>query len=59
MLALVKYPSTYCKMDCKVLMDGYEVLRTWMLEHTGVDVDNVITIQSMASKYISRAVEER
>ena len=34
MLDLNKYQSTYCKMDCKVLMDGYEVLRQWMLEHT-------------------------
>ena len=36
-------------MGCKVLMDGYEVLRQWMLEHTELDVDNYITIQSMAS----------
>ena len=36
-------------MDCKVLMDGYEVLRGWMLEHTELDVDSSITIQSMAS----------
>ena len=27
-------------MDCKVLMDGYEVFRQWMLEHTELDVDN-------------------
>ena len=33
------------KMDCKVLMDGYEVFRQWMLEHTELDVDNYITIQ--------------
>ena len=38
------------KMDCKVLVDGYEVFRGWMLEHTKLDVDNSITIQSMASK---------
>ena len=23
MLGLIKYSSVYCKMDCKVLMDGY------------------------------------
>ena len=34
-------------MDCKVLMAGYEVFRKWMLEHTGLDVDNYITIQLM------------
>ena len=35
-------------MYCKVLMYGYEVFRTLMLEHTGLDVDNFVTIQSMA-----------
>ena len=25
MFDLIKYSSIYCKMDCKVLMDGYEV----------------------------------
>ena len=33
-------------------MDGYEVLRGWMLEHTGLDVGNFITIQSMASTFM-------
>ena len=31
MFDLIRYPGIYCKMDYKVLMDGYEVLRTWML----------------------------
>ena len=39
-------------MDCKVLMDGYEVFRGWMLEHTELDVYNFITIQSMASSFM-------
>ena len=52
MLDLIKYSSIYCKMDCKVLMDGYEVLRQWMSEHTELDVDNFITIQYMASSFM-------
>ena len=52
MFDLIKYSSIYCKMDCKVLMDGYEVFRGWMLEHTQLDVDNPITIQSMASSFL-------
>ena len=39
-------------MGCKVLMDGYEVFRGWMLEHTKLDVDNCIAIQSMVSKFM-------
>ena len=42
----------YCKMDCKELMDGYEVFRQWMLEHTELDVDSYITMQSMASSFM-------
>eukprot|EP00972_Heterocapsa_arctica_P069067 10204933-Heterocapsa_arctica.AAC.1 len=32
-------------------MKGYEVFREWMLEHTNLDVDDFITIQSMASAF--------
>ena len=52
MFDLTMYSSMYCKMDCKVLMNGYEVFRGWMLERTGLDVDNCITIQSMASSFM-------
>ena len=40
-------------MDCKVLMYGYEVFRGWMLEHTQLYVVNLITIQSIASTFMS------
>ena len=43
-------------MDCKVLMDGYDVFGGWMLEHTEPDVDNFITIQSMASSFMLNQV---
>ena len=52
MFDLIKYSSDYCKTDCKVLMACYEVFRGWMLEHTGLYVDNFITIQSMASTFM-------
>ena len=42
----------YCKMGCKVLLDGYEVFRSWMVEQTGLDVDNFITVQPMASTFM-------
>ena len=43
-------------MDCKVLMDGYEVVRSWMSEHAGLDIDHHITIQSLASDFCLRVV---
>ena len=55
MFGLIKYSSIYCKMDCKVLMQGYEVFRGWMLEHTQLDVDHFITIQSMASAFMLKS----
>ena len=52
MFDLIKYSSIHCKMDCEVLMDGYEVFRGWMLEHTELYVYKFIPIQSMASSFI-------
>ena len=52
MFDLIKYASIYCKMDCKVLMGGYEVFRCWMLAHTELDVYNFSTIQSTASSFM-------
>ena len=42
-------------MDCKVLMEGYDVFREWMLECTDLDVDYYITIQSLASTYMLKS----
>ena len=42
-------------MGCKVFMDGYEVFRGLILEHTELDVDNFITIQSMASSFMQKS----
>ena len=36
-------------------MVGYGVFRQWMLEHTELDVDNYITIQSMASSFVLKS----
>ena len=33
-------------------MEGYEVFRSWMLEHTELDVDSLARIQSMASSFM-------
>ena len=55
MFDVIKYSSIYCKMDCKVLMAGYDVFRSWMLEHTGLDVYNFVTVQSMASTFMLKS----
>ena len=55
MFDLIRYSSIYCKTGCKVLMDGYEVFRTWMLEHTGLDAYNFVTVQPMASTFMLKS----
>ena len=52
MFDLIEYSGVYCKVDCKVLMDGYCVFRDWMLEHTGLDVDSYTTTQPLASSFM-------
>ena len=42
-------------MGCKVLMYGYCVFRSWMLEHTTLYVDNYTTIQSLASAFMLKS----
>ena len=34
MFDLIQHSSIYCKMDCQVFMAGYEVFKSWVLEHT-------------------------
>ena len=50
MFDLIKYSSIDCKLECKVLMDGYAVFRTWMLE-----IDHDMTIQSLASDFMLKS----
>ena len=49
---LIKCSSVYCKMDCKVLMVGYEVFRTWISNWTDLNVDNYKTFQSLTSSFM-------
>ena len=53
---IMKYASKYCEIDCDVLMSGYEKYREWFLEEPiGLDIDNYITLQSLASAYELKA----
>ena len=49
---LIKYSRIYREIDCKVLMDGYEVFRKWINDLTELDVYTFITIQSLASTFM-------
>ena len=51
MFDLIKYSSIYCKMDCEMPMDGYEVFRKWISEHTRLCIDHYITIPPLAPDF--------
>ena len=49
---IIQYSKIYCLIDCKVLNDGYDIFRGWILELTGIDIINVLTLSSVADKYV-------
>jgi hypothetical protein len=49
---IVEYSRRYCEIDCKVLRDGYLTYRKWMLELTGIDINNVVSGASLAEKFL-------
>jgi hypothetical protein len=48
---IIEYSSQYCLLDCKILHDGYNLFRKWILEAFFIDVDNILTIASLAHRY--------
>ena len=45
----IGYSSHYCRLDCSVLRQGWETFRGWLLQHTGLDPDHYLTLQSLAA----------
>jgi len=59
MVDIIKYSKAYCQIDCIVLKNGYETFKKWMSEITKLNIDNILTIASLAHKYmISQNVYE-
>jgi len=48
---IIKYSEEYCKIDCKILKEGYETFRTWILKCVDIDIDGILTIASLAHNY--------
>lgn len=47
----IEYARKYCELDVDVLKKGYETFRKWMLEVTGLDIDNALSIPQLANTY--------
>jgi len=54
---LIKYSARYCEIDCKVLMDGYNVFRKNVMVGLGEDFDinYILTSASLAHKTMLNA----
>lgn len=45
------YAKFYCERDIQVMMDGYFIFRSWVLAQMRIDIDNFLTISSIADQY--------
>ena len=50
----IKYSEYYCLIDCKVLKKGYTKFRKWIIEALQLDIDQIITVASIADEYLHR-----
>lgn len=53
----IKYAEYYCKIDVKVMIDGYHTMKKWLMEDfkandKGMDINNYLTISSIACDYL-------
>ena len=48
----IEYSRRYCEIDCEILQQGYNTFRNWMLELTNLDINNILTIASLAHRYL-------
>lgn len=46
-----EYSAIYCRMDCKILKKCYSVFREWCLKDFNLDINNILTIPSLAERY--------
>jgi len=49
---IIEYSKIYCEMDCILLMKGYNIFRGWMLEITELDINEIISLASLADKFL-------
>jgi len=47
---IITYADIYCERDVDILERGYEIFRGWMIQLTGFDVDNIISLASLSDK---------
>lgn len=48
---IIAYSQKYCEVDVKILFEGYTTFRSWLLKLVSIDIDEVLTIASVAHRY--------
>jgi len=51
MVDILEYSIIYCNMDCEILKKCYSVFREWCLNDFKLDIDEILTIPSLAERY--------
>ena len=51
---IIKYSLQYCVMDVQVLKQGYNKFREWMLEITELDINDYVSIASLAHAFFTK-----
>lgn len=49
---IIEYSRRYCEIDCEILQRGYTIFREWNLKLLDLDIDNILTIASLAHRYL-------
>lgn len=47
----VEYSRFYCEIDCEILEKGYNTFKKWMLELVNINIDEVLTLASLAHNF--------
>lgn len=48
----IAYSKIYCRQDVTIMMKGYMTFRKWMLDVTGLDIINYLTLASVSYDYL-------
>tara|TARA_R110000868_G_scaffold104979_1_gene289067 strand:- start:1926 stop:5171 length:3246 start_codon:yes stop_codon:yes gene_type:complete len=47
----IEYSRFYCQIDCEILEKGYNTFNKWMQELVNTNIDNVLTLASLAHNF--------
>ena len=51
---MIKYSSEYCRIDCEILEEGYNIFKQWIQTVCGLNIDSYVTLPSIADAYLKK-----